>query len=367
MPEELPTKGYRTEDFVEVLGEANRMIARFDVAIQGMLNPSLFITPLATQEAVSSSNIEGTQTNVNDIYDHEAGVNFSDRTEGDVKEVLNYRNALRFSAENVQDRPISKALVREMHRILLQGVRGEHRTPGSFRTVQNWIGHMGCGIEDATYIPPNPAFVEMLMDNWLDYVVNYREIDPLVQAAIMHVQFEMIHPFLDGNGRMGRLLIPLFLHKAGVLYRPFFYMSAYLEAHRKEYYARLNDVHESKDWGKWIAFFLRGIIAQATDNLERIHAISRLYEACGKKLREVTHSANYPLILDALFEMPSYTLPGMCQHIREKNPNCRETTLRHLLQLVTKSGLVSCARESSGRKPALYRFTSLYNIMRSNA
>ncbi len=366
MPEELPTNGYNAADFVGVLGEANRMIARFDVAIQGMLNPDIFITPLATQEAVSSSNIEGTQTNVDDIYDHEAGVNFSDRTEGDVREVLNYRSALKFSAENVQDRPISKALVREMHRILLQGVRGEHRTPGSFRTVQNWIGRMGHGIEEAIYVPPNPAFVEMLMDNWLDYVVNYREIDPLVQAAIMHVQFEMIHPFLDGNGRMGRLLIPLFLHKVGVLHRPFFYMSAFLEANRREYYACLNGVHENKDWGCWIAFFLRGIIAQATDNLDRISSISRLYDECGEKLREITHSASYPLIRDAIFELPSYTMPVICRRIREKSPNCKESTLRHLMHLVAESGLVSRSRKSSGRKPALFRFTPLYDIMRSN-
>ncbi len=365
MPGELPTKGYHTEEIVGILGEANRMIARYDVAVQGVLNPDLFLTPLATQEAVSSSNIEGTQTNLDDIYDHEAGMRLSERTEGDVQEVLNYREALQYAAEDIRERPITMVLIREAHRILLQGVRGENRTPGDFRTVQNWIGQRGKGIDAASYIPPSPAYVDMLMNNWLDYVVNYHEIDPLVQAAIMHVQFEMIHPFLDGNGRMGRLLIPLFLHRAGVLHRPNFYMSAYLEANRDEYNSSLNGVHDRGDWDSWISFFLRGIVIQARESSARISAITRLYEQFKEELKEATKSIHYPLLLEAIFEKPSYTIPSLSKHIRQKAPDCREQTLRHLLQIVAQKGLVSCARDGSGRKPALYRFSRLYDIVRS--
>ena len=198
-----------------------------------------------TQEAVLSSKIEGTQATIDEVYEQDAGISFSESKREDIDEIKNYRSALKFASRSLGERPLSLGLVKEIHRILLEGVRGNTKSPGLFREVQNWIGSHGCPIEQASYIPPDPVHVEALMENWLDYMVNdwsieeKAQLDPLVRAAVMHVQFEMIHPFLDGNGRIGRLMIPLFLYAKNILHRPMFYMSAYLEAHRDEYYLSL--------------------------------------------------------------------------------------------------------------------------------
>ena len=203
----------------------------------------------------------------------------------------------------------------------------------------------------------------MLMENWLDYVVAYKEIDPLVQAAIMHVQFEMIHPFLDGNGRMGRLLIPLFLYKRGVLHRPIFYMSAYLEANRQTYYARLNRVHDENAWDEWISFFLRGVAEQAIANREKVEAAIELYDKLKLEIRQVTHSGYSQLLLDAIFEMPTYSMPKLIERVQAKDASCKTSTLRSVLQRIAASGIVQCTRVAQGRSAHIYRLGRLFDIM----
>lgn len=363
MPNYLPLKNINPSRFIMELGEANRELSRYDGLVHTLPNPNLLLAPFMTQEAVLSSCIEGTQATVDEVYEQEAGLAFGDRKQQDINEVINYRNALTHAAWHLKDRPLTLMLMRETHQLLLQGVRGENRTPGCFRTIQNWIGRPGSTIETATYVPPSPAYVEMLMNNWLNYVVEYREIDPLVQAAIMHVQFEMIHPFLDGNGRMGRLLIPLFLYKKGVLHRPIFYMSAYLEANRQTYYTRLNAVHHEEGWEEWISFFLRGVAEQAISNRERVEAAIELYEKLKLEIRKVTHSGYAQLLLDGIFEMPTYSMPRLIKRVQAKDPTCKTSTLRSVLQRIASSGLVQRTRAAQGRSSHIYRLGALFDIM----
>ena len=217
-------------------------------------------------------------------------------------------------------------------------------------------------MDQASYLPPDPVHVNALMENWLDYIVHQTQLDPLVQAAVMHVQFEMIHPFLDGNGRIGRLMIPLFLYARGILHRPMFYMSAYLEAHRDEYYRRLNAVHEENKWNEWISFFLRAIQAQSRENTRRAMEINQLHEELGNDFRNATHSEYAQLLLDCIFETPIFTRPLIISKMQDKETSCQNTTVRNLLNQIINAGLVKTVREGSGRKPAVFELGNLLQI-----
>ena len=363
MPDYLPLKDLNPSHFIMELGEANRELSRYDGLLSTLPNPNLLIAPFMTQEAVLSSRIEGTQATVDEVYEQEAGMEFGDRKLQDIQEVRNYSHALTHAAQNLKERPLTMMLIRETHQLLLRGVRGEQRTPGSFRTIQNWIGRPGSTLENAIYVPPSPSYVDMLMENWLNYIVEYKEIDPLVQAAIMHVQFEMIHPFLDGNGRMGRLLIPLFLYKKGVLQSPVFYMSAYLESNRRTYYNRLNGVHSEGRWNEWIAFFLRGVVEQAIANREKVEATIEYYDSLKLEMRNITHSGYAQLILDAMFEMPTYSMPSIIRRIQRKDPASKTSTLRSVLKKVASGNIVQCTRQAQGRSAHIYRLNGLYDII----
>lgn len=363
MPQPLPLAEIDTRDFIRELGMANRELARYDGIVQTLPNPDILLSPFMTQEAVYSSRIEGTQATLDEVFEQDAGRKFSEEKKEDIREVTNYRGALKYGSASLQDRPFTMTLMREMHEMLLSGVRGANRTPGFFRKVQNWIGAKGSTPETATYVPPNPAFVEMLMENWLRYMVDYEDIDPLIQAAVMHAQFEMIHPFLDGNGRMGRLLIPLFLYKRGVLHKPIFYMSAYLEAHRDTYCACLNKVHGAEGWSPWIRFFLQGVAQQAVHNTSCSQAVLRLYNALKSEIREATHSEYSHVVLDTLFRLPTFSVPRFTALALESTPGCSPATIRGLLKRIAAAGIVDQLHKGSGRLADIYRFSRLIEIV----
>ena len=365
LPRELPLAEIDLAPHVKSLGIANRELARYDGIVQTLPNPDLLLSPFMTQEAVLSSRIEGTQASLDEVYEEEAGKTFGDGKQEDIREINNYKRALTHAANSLFERPLTLVLLREVHEILLTGVRGSSRTPGYFRTIQNWIGAKGSTIETATYVPPNPAYVDMLMDNWLRYVVDYEDADPLIQAAIMHAQLEMIHPFLDGNGRMGRLLIPLFLFKREVIHLPIFYMSAYLETNRDEYCHKLNLITSEGDWSSWVAFFLKGVAQQAIHNTERARAALELYDRLKTEIREATHSEYSQLILDMIFRMPTYSIPKMVRRIQEEHPECRTTTLRNILRRIADAGIVQCPYKGGGRTPDIYRLSRLIEIVTS--
>ncbi len=236
------------------MGVANAELARYDGLLLGVINPAILLSPITTQEAVLSSKIEGTQATLDEVLEHEAGIEASGEIKKDIQEISNYRKTLSIAYEEIQERPLSLHLIREMHRVLLDSVRGSQKTPGSFRTTQNWIGSAGCTIDDATYVPPEPLVMNDSLQNLQEYIAG-DELDPLLQLAILHAQFEIIHPFLDGNGRIGRLLIPLFLYKKESISSPMFYLSSYLEKNRDEYYQRLRAITELGDWDSWIELF----------------------------------------------------------------------------------------------------------------
>lgn len=369
LPEYLPVlKRIDANAFADILGKANGAVARYDGIVRTLVNPDILLSPFMTQEAVLSSKIEGTQATIDEVYEQDAGISFSESKREDIDEIKNYRSALKFASRSLGERPLSLGLVKEIHRILLEGVRGNTKSPGLFREVQNWIGSHGCPIEQASYIPPDPVHVEALMENWLDYMVNdwsieeKAQLDPLVRAAVMHVQFEMIHPFLDGNGRIGRLMIPLFLYAKNILHRPMFYMSAYLEAHRDEYYRCLNAVHEENKWNEWLSFFLRAMVEQATANINRAVEINKLHNELEDAFRNITHSEYSHLLLDCIFETPIFTRPQIIKKMKEKENTCQDMTVRNLLNQIIEAGLVRKVREGSGRKPAVFELGKLLQI-----
>ena len=230
-PDKLPLTDLDYQRLLPLVGQANAALARYDGLLQGIPNPSVMLSPLTTQEAVLSSKIEGTQATVDEVLEQEAGLLKEGEKYKDIQEISNYREALYSAREYLKDYPIRLGFVRELHRILLDSVRGQDKTPGEFRKDQNWIGKYGCTIEQAKFVPPNPLQLQDFLQDWECYL-NSDDIDFLLQTAVVHAQFEIIHPFKDGNGRIGRILIPLFLYQKKVLSQPMFYLSEYLESHQ---------------------------------------------------------------------------------------------------------------------------------------
>lgn len=355
-PSVLPPSGIDIVRLVTLVGEANAALARYDGLLQGMVNPVVMLSPLTNQEAVLSSRIEGTQATVEEVLEHEAGQEYDTDKEADIQEILNYRRALTLAADSLRDRPLRLGLVRALHKELMNSVRGQDKEPGEFRKTQNWIGPYGCTLETATFVPPDPLRLLDHLQAWERYLES-DDTDPLLQTAIVHAQFEILHPFKDGNGRIGRLLIPLFLYSKGRLSTPMFYLSAYLEAHRPEYYARLAAIAREGDWTGWGAFFLRAIAEQARSNIGRVQAILGLHETMKTRVREITRSQHSAQIVDALFDRPIFRIGDFAARANIPKP-----TAHPLLRQLQEAGLLKLLREGSGRRPAILAFPELLNI-----
>jgi Fic family protein len=250
--EKLPIASLDWTALVPLIGEANRAIARFDGMLAHMPNPMLLGAPLTIREAVLSSRIEGTVATLTEVLLHDAGDDPS-QTERrlDIEEIVNYRTALKLAERELRTRPFTLNLLRTLHGTLMNSVRGHNKAPGEFRRVQNYIGRRGFGIEHATFVPPSPDRLMAGLDNWEKYY-HSEDRDSLVQLALLHAQFEFLHPFLDGNGRLGRIIIPLFLYDKQILSRPAFYLSEYLEENREEYLEHLAALkHGGTAWTEW--------------------------------------------------------------------------------------------------------------------
>ncbi len=259
VPNALPLTDLDYRRLLPLVGQANSALARYDGLLQGIPNPAVMLSPLTTKEAVLSSRIEGTQATMDEVLEQEAGLLKEGEKFQDIQEISNYRQALFAAREYLKDYPIRLPFVRELHRILMNSVRGQDKTPGEFRRDQNWVGPYGCAIEQASFVPPNPMQLPVYLQAWEQYL-DSDDIDFLLQSAVVHGQFELLHPFKDGNGRIGRILIPLYLNQKRVLSQPMFYLSEYLESHRDEYYARLKGISAEGDWNGWIAFFLQAVV-----------------------------------------------------------------------------------------------------------
>lgn len=360
IPDFLPLSPERIEEaaLIQKLGEANRALSLYSGMVQWLPNPDLFLSSMRKVEAVQSSRIEGTQATIDDVYAEEAGAEYGDRKSADIAEVANYCRALKLGADSIESRGVTLYLLKEMHYMLLQGVRGENKTPGEFRMQQNWIGDVGSTIETATYVPPNPVLVPELLENWLSYFKS-EEKDPLIQTAVLHAQFESIHPFLDVNGRMGRLLIPLILQCKGVLRSPVFYLSSYLEAHRDEYYSCLEGTHRGR-WTEWVLFFLDAVATQARENISLVKKMRDLHDRLLRDFREVVKAGFERDMLNALFVQPVFTIRGLSRQM----PNCSERSVRNATLSLVRKGLLKEQIPGAGRRPARYELGSLMALIR---
>lgn len=291
---------------VKLVTEASQRAATLGGIGEMLPDPDLLMYPFLSREAVLSSRIEGTQTLMTDLFLYEGSDTRQD-PHGDAGEVANYVHALRDGIAALARLPLSVRLFNEVHARLLEDVRGEDKRPGELRDKQVFVGPKGAPPEEAFFIPPPAALVRDLLSDLEAFVNEDVDMPVLVQCAVMHYQFETIHPYLDGNGRLGRLLITLFLHARGLVPQPLLYLSAYLEKHRDEYYYQLNRLREAGDWAAWIEFFMVGVVEQADDAIARSRTVLRLHAGYTEALRKGRASANTHGLLNLLFRNPIVT------------------------------------------------------------
>ena len=355
----FPPPNLDWEKLIPLLGPASAALARYDGVLVAIPNPEVLLSPLTTQEAVLSSRIEGTQATMTEVLEFEAKDEpgeTDERKAADIYEVLNYRQAIRKAKDMLAKLPLSGRLIRAAHKTLLQGVRGKNKAPGEYRRNQNLIGTHGCTEDTARFVPIGAGDLPEGMSAWEKYL-NAKEPDALVQLAIVHAEFEALHPFLDGNGRLGRMLIPLFLFERKLLAAPTFYLSAYLEARREEYYERLLAVSRDGNWTGWCVFFLGALIAQAESNARKAKQILDLYETKKNWIADQTHSQHAMRALDFLFDRPVFASSDFVAHSGMPQPSAKR-----ILKVLRDEGLLRVVREAAGRRTAILVFPELLNI-----
>jgi Fic family protein len=288
-----------------LLSDADRALGRLDGSIQTLPNPDLFVYMYVRKEAVLSSQIEGTQSSLQDLIAAEAKILSADAP-SDVDEVVNYVAAMNHGLARLEQLPVSVRLIREIHAELLKGVRGSHLTPGHPRTTQNWIGPGGCTLNEATFVPPPPEEVSGALGQLERFIHAETDLPVLVKIGLAHAQFETIHPFLDGNGRVGRLLITFLLCEKKILLKPVLYLSHYFKRHRSEYYERLQAVRDGGAWEAWLAFFLRGVAEVSREATETARKILALREEHRSVITDRLGRAagNGHRVIEQLYESP---------------------------------------------------------------
>jgi Fic family protein len=303
-------------DLTHLLSEADRSLGRLDGVATVLPNPNLFVAMYVRQEAVLSSQIEGTQSTLEDLLQFEIDAKGREFPK-DVQEVVNYGRAMNHGLARLKDLPLSLRLIREIHAELLKGVRGAHRTPGEFRRSQNWIGPENCTLETATFVPPPVQEMQEALDNLEKFLHDSASLPVLIHCGLAHAQFETIHPFLDGNGRVGRLLITFLLCQRGVLQRPLLYLSHYLKTRRAEYYDRLMAIRNDGDWEGWLKFFVRGVDEVSREATETARTILNLREVHRQTIAtRLGGSANGLQLLEILFEQPIVTIRTVEERLR---------------------------------------------------
>lgn len=355
----FPPSSLRWEELIPFIGPASAALARYDGTLAAVPDAAVLLSPLVTQEAVLSSRIEGTQATMGEVLEFEADASREDLSETrreDIQEVLNYRKAMRHAEQMLADLPLSLRVIREVHGVLLDGVRGQNRSPGEFRRVPNWIGPPGCGIDQARFVPIGADLLQDALGRWERYL-HADAPDRLIQLGILHAEFEALHPFLDGNGRLGRMLIPLFLSQKGLIRQPMFYVSAFFEANRDAYYEHLLAVSRDQDWTGWCRFFLEAVRTQAEDNQRKATSILALYGRLKPKVVELTHSQYAIHALDWMIEKPIFRSTDFMAAARIPGP-----TARRILSVLKKDGILREIVTASGRRPAVYTFSALLNV-----
>lgn len=358
----FPPKNLDWQRLLPLIGPAHAAVAGYEGMLNGLPNANVLLSPIASQEAVLSSRIEGTQTTLTELLTFEAEGNLLDEStpaKADSREVLNYRLALYAAIDMLNEIPLSQRLIRQTHEVLMQGVRGHNKAPGKYRRLPDtcWIGPPGSTIETARYIPCPVEELNAAMDG-LEFYIHDGAPDTLVQLAVLHAEFEAIHPFLDGNGRMGRLLVPLFMLTKDLLSSPSFYISEYLERHRDEYYERLLAVSRDDDWTGWCAFFLTALTEQARANQQKIEELLKLYDELKDWVLEETPSLYSGRALDWAFGKPIFRQIDFVNSAGIPN-----STARRLLDLFKSRGILKVLVEGGGRRSAILAFADLLNIV----
>ena len=331
-----------TQDITYILSEADRSLGELAGMARTLPNPQLLIAPLSQREAVLSSRIEGTEASLSELVLFEAANDAPVRSRSDVLEVRNYRSAMNYGLDRMTELPLSLRLVRELHSRLMAGVRGQEMTLGEFRTSQNWIGSPGCLLNEANYVPPPPTELYECLGDWESFLHEELRIPPLLRCALMHYQFEAIHPFLDGNGRVGRLLIVLFLCTLGRLPAPVLYLSPYFERHRQDYYEHLRGVTERSAWDEWLEFFLRAVIIQCRDAFVRSSRITALHEDYRQRLLADRAPPSAHNLLELLFVSPAATAGLVSARLR-----ITPVSAGRAIQILCDHGIL---KEVTGRK-----------------
>lgn len=344
VPDPLPRELNLSAPLAALLDRASRAVARLDGVGETVPNPHLFIQPLIRREAQLSSRIEGTMASLSDVFSHEAGGRASD---GDVQEVINYIEALNCGLDALQSAPISFGLANQVHARLLAGVRGgEHGMAGAFRRIQVYIAAPESSVQDARFIPPPPDMLRGLFQDWERFANEPIHMPPLVKCALMHYQIEAIHPYEDGNGRIGRLMIALFLIASGVLSSPLLYLSAYFERDRRRYYDELFAVSETCDWEGWLRYFLTGALRESLDAAARIRRMRGLQD----RFREIIESERHPIsslrLMESMCARPFVTVRGAADAL-----DMTVAGARRVLERLESAGLI---RQMDGARPALY-------------
>ena len=341
-----------------LLSQADRALGRLDGSIQTLPHSDLFAAMYVRKEAVLSSQIEGTQSSLQDVLAAEAKI-FSPDQPGDVNEVFNYVRAMNHGLERLRDLPVSVRLIREIHTELLTGVRGQHRSPGELRTSQNWIGPTGCTLAEATFVPPPPHEVPKALSDLERFLHTDTPLPLLIKIGLVHAQFETIHPFLDGNGRIGRLLITFLLCEKEVLLKPVLYLSHYFKRYRQQYYEHLQAVRDHGAWEHWLTFFLQGVLEVSQQATHTARQILTLREEHRQVITDQLGRAagNGHRVLEFLYEHPIVSVPAVQELIGTTYPAANNLVMR-----LVKHGILHELTAQRRNRRFIYRdYIHLFN------
>jgi len=342
------------------VSEASAALAYYNGVLESIINPAIFLSPLETKEAVLSSRIEGTITTVDEVLKYEVDLKpESIDKQNDIIEVLNYRKATRSAKDWLKrDLPFNLTLICAIQNELIQGARGKDKHPGEIRKEQVWIGPKGRPVEEATYVPPEPLGLKNHIDNLIEYM-NHTDQEVLIQTAIMHAQFEIIHPVCDGNGRTGRILIPLFLWCKGRISSPMFYISEYFDENRDQYVENLRIISASKDWERWILFFLEAISTQAKRNSEKATQVLSLYNTMRSRIADLSKSPHAMKVLDALFMTPVMRPPDFI-----RLSGLEPKSAHRIIAKLKNEKILTTIQKHAGRSPEVLVFDDLFKLVR---
>ena len=358
-PKNLPIKNLDRNRLIGLVGASNAGLAEYNGLMQGPVSTDVLLSPMINQEAVLSSKIEGTQASLEEVLLHGVSKNtdFSISKSHDIQEILNYRTAIQVGTKYLIRGQMDLNLMLKMHKVLMDSVRGANKTPGQFRDKQNWIGPVGSTIESATFVPPSPQSLTTHLNDLQTYL-NGEDFDTIVQSGIVHAQFELIHPFRDGNGRVGRLMIPLFLFAKKKIIKPTFYMSEYLEKHRSTYYKMLKDISKYNHWTEWLIFYLNAVVEQSKINTSRTKKIINLYTETKERIISITNSKYSILVLDVMFKSLIFSVEYVC-----RDALLTKATASNIIKTLLENRIIEVLQPGSGRRPTIYVFRSLLDII----